>query len=131
MEFREAAAGKAGRRRKLVHLPSRSLALLSLEARYQFEHMIVSRMTDTVGGKIVPRKLRVSLTLRTALSRPVFDPDDGAPFSLRRSVSPQSPLGRVETCAFPPGWGSPPTDMTGTASTVPRREERPTCAPTS
>ena len=104
MEFREVD----GPGRKLVHLPPRSLALLSGDARYRYEHMIVSRMTDTVDGEIIPRRLRVSLTLRTALTRPEFDPDDRSPFSLRRSVAPQSPLGRVETCDFPPRWGQPP-----------------------
>ena len=49
--------------RKLVYLPRRSLLLMSGPARYSWEHMIVSRMTDTVDGQVVPRGQRVSLTL--------------------------------------------------------------------
>jgi alkylated DNA repair protein alkB family protein 8 len=83
--------------RKLVYLPPRSLMLLSGDARYKWEHMIVSRTTDTVEGVVLPRKLRVSLTLRTALSRQVKK-------ELRHPVI-ASPLPHYETCVFPPQWG--------------------------
>ena len=75
MEFRErkdvkgSCCGTSGLtgRKKLVYLPQRSLVLFSGDARYKWEHMIVSRRTDTVNGRVIPRKLRLSLTLRTAL----------------------------------------------------------------
>ena len=55
-------------RRKLVYLPQRSLLAMCGDARYRWEHMIVSRSTDTVDGKVIPRATRLSLTLRTALT---------------------------------------------------------------
>jgi hypothetical protein len=83
--------------RKLVYLPPRSLMLLSGDARYKWERMIVSRTTDTVDGTVLPRKLRVSLTLRTALSLP--KKDEG------RRPEETSPLPHYEYCVFPPRWG--------------------------
>ncbi|KAL7548368.1 hypothetical protein ACHAWF_011657 [Thalassiosira exigua] len=80
--------------RKLLYLPPRSLLLLSGDARYKWEHMIVSRTTDTVDGTVLPRRLRVSLTLRTALT---------APAPGRKASS----LPLYETAMFPPGWGQP------------------------
>jgi len=76
------------RPKKLVYLPRRSLVLMSGPARFEWEHQIVTRRTDTHNGVVVPRGLRTSLTLRTALSL------SGAP------------LPRFESNAFPPVWGS-------------------------
>jgi len=105
MEFRKAIDdGDESNMRKLVYLPPRSLAVLSRDARYKYEHMIVSRMTDTVNGEIIPRKLRVSLTLRTALTAPVFDKGIGK-ISLAQSKVPQSHLPKYESKVFPPRWG--------------------------
>jgi len=79
--------------KKLVYLPPRSLVLLSGDARYKWEHMIVSRTTDTVNGEVLPRKLRVSLTLRTALALP-------------KGVGQTAlPLPLYESALFPPRWG--------------------------
>jgi alkylated DNA repair protein alkB family protein 8 len=75
--------------RKLVYLPRRSLLLMSGPARYLWEHMIVTRMTDTHEGQVISRGRRVSLTLRTAL--------DVASKSSK-------PLLRVESSKFPPKW---------------------------
>lgn len=86
MEFRRQNEGQ--KERKLIYLPPRSLLLMSGPARYEWEHMIVNRRTDTVDGVVIPRKLRVSLTLRTAI-------DLG---------DPPKPLQRVESHSFPPRW---------------------------
>ena len=88
MEFRKVDQDT----RKLVYLPPRSLILLSGDARYKWEHMIVSRTTDTVDGEVIPRKLRVSLTLRTALTAPVEGKQATA-------------LQPFKTSIFPPYWG--------------------------
>jgi alkylated DNA repair dioxygenase AlkB/SAM-dependent methyltransferase len=74
--------------KKFVYLPPRSLVLMSGPARYSWEHYICSRMTDTHNGRVLPRSLRVSLTLRTALD-----------------VNGSSPMPRVESSVFPPRWG--------------------------
>mmetsp|Transcript_8770 Transcript_8770/g.18365 ORF Transcript_8770/g.18365 Transcript_8770/m.18365 type:complete len:1203 (-) Transcript_8770:113-3721(-) len=101
MEFRKVsdledeAPGSQKDGRKLVYLPPRSLVLLSRDARYNWEHMIVNRTTDTVNGNIIPRDLRVSLTLRTALTAPQANEIAG-------------PLPRVESTIFPPRWGQIP-----------------------
>lgn len=58
---------KRGDEKKLIFLPPRSLLALTGPARYEWEHMIVTRRTDTHNGEVIPRNLRVSLTLRTAL----------------------------------------------------------------
>jgi len=87
MEFRR----QGGDEKKLVHLPPRSLCLMSGPARYEWEHMIVSRMTDTVDGKVIPRNLRVSLTLRTAITKP------GKEFKVK-------PLTLVESSSYPLRW---------------------------
>ncbi|KAL3795439.1 hypothetical protein ACHAWO_011478 [Cyclotella atomus] len=98
--------------KKLVYLPPRSLILLSGEARYTFEHMIVSRTTDTVNGEVIPRKIRVSLTLRTALTAST-------------GGAQATPLKRYETTTFPPFW-SQPADSEATlgekASTIDRSD---------
>ncbi len=76
--------------KKLVYLPPRSLVLMSGPARYEWEHHIVTRRSDTHNGKVLSRQLRVSLTLRTALTL------DGQPMPL------------VQSCDYPPTWGSQP-----------------------
>ncbi|KAL3944353.1 MAG: hypothetical protein SGBAC_001557 [Bacillariaceae sp.] len=86
MEFRKVDSPLT---KKLVYLPPRSLVLMSGPARYEWEHMIVTRRTDCHNGQVLPRKLRVSLTLRTALTV------EGAPLPL------------IESNKFPPVWGSP------------------------
>jgi len=93
MEFRQVDSDDAEpKKKKLVYLPPRSLLLLSKDARYKWEHMIVSRKTDTVDGVVLPRKLRVSLTLRTALTAP--------------QVGQQAkPLPIYESNTFPLRWG--------------------------
>lgn len=91
MEFRKVKANDDGEKdsKKLLYLPRRSLLLLSGAARYEWEHMIVGRMTDTHNGEVLRRGLRVSLTLRTALES---------------SIHSSLPLPRVETRTFPPEW---------------------------
>lgn len=89
MEFRKVNTAAGGNTKKLVYLPPRSLVLMSGPARYEWEHLIVTRSTDTVEGEVLPRQLRVSLTLRTALD-----------------LSGQ-PLPLVSSRRFPPKWGSP------------------------
>ena len=95
MEFRQVDnddTDPTSKKKKLVYLPPRSLLLLSKDARYKWEHMIVSRKTDTVDGVVLPRKLRVSLTLRTALTAP--------------QVGQQAkPLPIYESNTFPLRWG--------------------------
>lgn len=81
MEFRSNGV------RKQVYLPQRSLLVMSGPARYDWEHMIVTRQTDTHEGRVIPRETRISLTLRTALD------ESGAI------------LPRVESSDFPPVWG--------------------------
>lgn len=90
MEFKHKDTGV----KKLVHLPPRSLLLMSGDARYIWNHQIVTRMTDCVNGKVLPRKTRVSLTLRTAITLPSGE-----------GKNDTMPLPKVETCVFPPKWG--------------------------
>jgi alkylated DNA repair dioxygenase AlkB/SAM-dependent methyltransferase len=85
MEFRNVHDTKL---KKLVYLPPRSMLLMSKDARYDWEHMIVTRMTDTHNGEVFSRKLRVSLTLRSALA------EDGT-----------SHLPLVQSDNYPPVWG--------------------------
>jgi len=87
MEFRNMNKGI----KKLVYLPARSLLLLSGPARYEWEHHIVTRTTDTHNGEIKPRGLRISLTLRTALTA---------------LEGGKSPMMRVESDSYPPKWGA-------------------------
>jgi alkylated DNA repair dioxygenase AlkB/SAM-dependent methyltransferase len=87
MEFRKVGLSGQDKERKLVYLPPRSLLVMSGDARYSWEHMIVTRMTDTHNDQILPRQLRVSLTLRTALDL------DGSVMRL------------VDSSVFPPVWG--------------------------
>jgi len=107
MEFRK--VGTTNNVKKLVYLPPRSLILLSGDARYKWEHMIVSRSTDTVDGKVLPRKLRVSLTLRTALAVP--------------KVGKQAlPLPLYESMVFPPRWGQLSDDALSNAKRDDRKD---------
>jgi alkylated DNA repair dioxygenase AlkB len=50
-----------------LFLASRSLVVLSGEARYQWRHAIPGRKSDTHEGRTVPRSRRVSLTFRNVL----------------------------------------------------------------
>ena len=93
MEFRK--HGSADKTKKLVFLPPRSLLLMSGPARYEWEHMIVTRMTDTHNGKVLPRSLRVSLTLRTAIDLS------------------GDPMPSVTSRNFPPVWGSDDATLSG------------------
>lgn len=92
MEFREQGRDKV-KNRKLVHLPPRSLCLMSGPARYEWEHMIVGRMTDTIEGVIQPRGFRLSLTFRTALAE-----------VSKTALVPARPLPLVESSSFPLKW---------------------------
>lgn len=89
MEFRKAEKDvpSEGLKKKLVYLPPRSVMLLSGDARYHWEHMIVSRMTDTYNGEVIRRGTRISLTLRTALD------ETGLPMPL------------IQSSKFPLVWG--------------------------
>lgn len=84
--------------KKCVYLPPRSLVLMSGPARYDWEHHIVTRRTDTHNGKVLTRQLRVSLTLRTALTL------EGRPMPI------------VQSRDYPPKWGSE------------EQGDRPTCS---
>jgi alkylated DNA repair dioxygenase AlkB/SAM-dependent methyltransferase len=86
MEFRKVVDENTEPVKKYVYLPPRSLVLMAGPARYEWEHMIVNRMTDTHNGVVIPRSLRVSLTVRSALDL------QGKPMPL------------VETRRFPPTW---------------------------
>lgn len=94
MEFRNEKGVK-----KMVHLPPRSLLLISGPARYTWSHQIVTRMTDCVDGVVISRKTRVSLTLRTAITLPLVTEGGHLNDSVR-------PLDRVESRDFPPRWGT-------------------------
>jgi hypothetical protein len=50
--------------KKLLHLPARSLLILTGEARYEWQHGIAPRRSDKIDGRMVPRGRRVSLTFR-------------------------------------------------------------------
>lgn len=80
------------KQKKLFHLPPRSLLLMSGPARYSWKHQIVTRMTDCIDGKVIPRKTRVSLTLRTAIT-------------LSNKDGHVQPMKRVESRSYPPKWG--------------------------
>lgn len=51
-----------------VHLPPRSLLVISGESRYRWEHAIRPRRIDIIDGKAVERGTRVSLTFRNVLT---------------------------------------------------------------
>jgi len=48
-------------------LPPRSLLVLTGPARHTWTHAIAARMSDTINGKCVPRRRRISLTYRTVI----------------------------------------------------------------
>jgi alkylated DNA repair dioxygenase AlkB len=48
-----------------VHVPARSLWVITGEARSQWRHAIASRLTDVINGERRPRGRRVSITFRT------------------------------------------------------------------
>jgi alkylated DNA repair dioxygenase AlkB len=85
--------------KKLLHLPPRSLLLMSGPTRYEWSHQIVTRMTDCVDGVVIPRKTRVSLTLRTAITMPTTVLKGNQAGHVR-------PMDRVEGRSFPPRWGN-------------------------
>jgi alkylated DNA repair protein alkB family protein 8 len=90
-----------GEKRKLVYLPRRSLVLMTGPARYDWEHYIVTRKSDTVQGQVLKRSLRVSLTFRTALNL----------------AGIAMPL--VESSLYPPTWGD--NDDEGTSASPSKR----------
>ncbi len=90
MEFRSKEGTK-----KLVHLPPRSLLLMSGPARYTWSHQIVTRMTDCVDNKVISRRTRVSLTLRTAISL-VDESGNVNPLELVDSSSFSTKVGRCK-----------------------------------
>jgi len=96
MEFRKVNSDSP--LKKLVYLPRRSLVLMTGPARYDWEHYIVTRKSDTHQQTVLTRELRVSLTLRTALAL------DGEPLPL------------VESRVYPPQWGSDQVRKTGLAT---------------
>lgn len=57
---------KTGEKSPLL-LAQRSLAILSGDARYIWQHSIANRKTDKYNYEIIQRKLRVSLTFRTVI----------------------------------------------------------------
>jgi alkylated DNA repair dioxygenase AlkB len=60
----EPGPGTAGQRAELL-LPNRSLVVLGAESRTGWRHGIPKRKHDRIDGVRVPRRRRVSLTLRT------------------------------------------------------------------
>ena len=94
MEFRKV---NGNGKKKLLYLPPRSIVAMTGEARYEWEHHIVTRRTDQVDGQVLPRQRRVSLTFRTALT------------------TTGSPLPRVTSSQFPPVWATGNADG-GTSS---------------
>ncbi|CAB9515048.1 Alkylated DNA repair protein alkB homolog 8 [Seminavis robusta] len=89
MEFRRQQQQQDDEKiKKLVYLPPRSLLLMSGPARFEWEHMIVTRMTDTHEGVVLHRSRRVSMTLRTAID-----------------LSGE-PMPCVSSTRFPPVWGT-------------------------
>ena len=107
MEFKEQSTGL----RKLVHLPPRSLLLMAGQARYLWEHTIVSRGTDFVNGKVIPRNTRISLTLRTAITLPNENGDT-------------LPLQLVQSNVYPPRWGELENEKDSSEITTPVTEKQ-------
>lgn len=60
MDFRDVETG----RRESLLLEPRSLLVLSDDARYLWEHGIARRKTDRRHGRLIPRRRRLSVTLR-------------------------------------------------------------------
>ncbi|KAG7398329.1 Alkylated DNA repair protein alkB 8 [Phytophthora boehmeriae] len=59
-----------GVRHEGVLLPARSLAVMSGESRYKWEHAICPRTFDVIDGKQVSRQRRISITFRKIQSGP-------------------------------------------------------------
>ena len=49
-----------------VHVPARSLWVITGEARSEWRHAIAARLTDVIGGERRARGRRISITFRTA-----------------------------------------------------------------
>lgn len=93
-------------KKKLVYLPARSLLLMSGPARYTWSHQIVTRMTDCVNGKIIRRKTRISLTLRTAITSPRISTTTSSSSGDDESTAATTqPLPLITSCEYPPKWG--------------------------
>ena len=58
MQFRRGQASRA------LLLPQRSLLVMAGESRLAWAHYIPSHKADCIGGQVVPRERRVSLTFR-------------------------------------------------------------------
>ena len=56
-----------------VHVPARSLWVITGEARSEWRHAIAGRLTDVINGERRPRGRRISITFRTAARRPGRD----------------------------------------------------------
>lgn len=54
--------------RKYIHVPRRSLLILSGAARYEYTHGIAPRKWDKVAGDLQPRGTRLSLTFRHVIA---------------------------------------------------------------
>ncbi|MBW3598141.1 MAG: alpha-ketoglutarate-dependent dioxygenase AlkB [Planctomycetes bacterium] len=50
-----------------ILLERRSLVVLAGESRFRWRHAIPSRKSDEIGGRVLPRSRRVSLTFRTVI----------------------------------------------------------------
>jgi alkylated DNA repair dioxygenase AlkB len=61
-DFRSPKTGQ----RVSVHVPARSLWVISGEARLEWQHGIAARLTDVIHGERRRRERRVSITFRTA-----------------------------------------------------------------
>jgi alkylated DNA repair dioxygenase AlkB len=58
------------KRKTPLYLESRSLLVMSGEARYDWQHGIPARKSDKHDGYLIPRKRRVSLTFRKIIAAP-------------------------------------------------------------
>ena len=67
-----------GHATRSYYLRPRSLVIMRGEARTRWMHGIVGRKTDRVGGLVVPRGRRLSLTFRYAARDDSLAPRDGA-----------------------------------------------------
>lgn len=55
---------REGREPQLVVVPARSLMVMCGEARYAWEHGIITRKVDRIGGALEDRQQRISITFR-------------------------------------------------------------------
>ena len=56
-----------GEQKQSLYLEPQSLAVLSGDARYKWQHGIAARKSDKLHGMNLPRGRRISLTFRTVL----------------------------------------------------------------